>query len=125
MVVYVRTKLRVITRIVRTLLIVYRHKEKCGYTNHRDVTSMPRKSLMGSGKSPRVNFRMDEEVEKILQETKDKSRFIREAIVFYSEHLGNRDIYPTKIVIPREKAVETKQPEIKSNDTWNPPWLSR
>ena len=85
---------------------------------------MPRKSLMGSGKSPRVNFRMDEEVEKILQQTKDKSRFIREAILHYWEHFGNRDNFPPKI-IPKEEPIEANKPENVSNGTWNPPWLSR
>lgn len=85
---------------------------------------MPRKSLMGFGKSPRVNFRIDEEVEKILQQTKDKSRFIREAILHYWEHFGNRDFKPSKF-IPREETIETDKPESVSNGTWNPPWLSR
>lgn len=85
---------------------------------------MPRKSLMGSGNSPRINFRMDDEVEKILQQTQDKSRFIREAIVYYWENLGNRDFKPIES-IPREEPIEPSKSETVSNSTWKAPWLSR
>ncbi len=85
---------------------------------------MPRKSLMGKGKSPRINFRMDEEVNQILQETKDKSKFIREAIIHYWEYLGNEDITSVKMDVQEEKVVKIKKSEIESNGTWNPPWLS-
>jgi hypothetical protein len=101
---------------------------------------------MRSGNSPRINFRVDKEVNQILQETKDKSKFIREAIVYYWEYLENRDNDSVKIDVQEEKEVKIKKPEsdIKqtkfipieepidadkpekaSNGTWNPPWLSR
>ncbi|MFX0124129.1 MAG: hypothetical protein ACFFAE_10875 [Candidatus Hodarchaeota archaeon] len=84
---------------------------------------MPRKSLTDSGISPRINFRMDKEVEKILQQTQDKSRFIREAIVYYWEHLGLGDLSPSES-IPREEPPEPPKSETVSNSTWKAPWLS-
>ncbi|UCG01893.1 MAG: hypothetical protein JSW11_20095 [Candidatus Heimdallarchaeota archaeon] len=86
---------------------------------------MPRKRLMISDKenSPRFNFRMDEEVKNILLQTKDKSRFVREAIVYYWEHVGNRDFRSTEF-IPKEEPVEPRKPESGRSSTWKAPWLS-
>lgn len=83
---------------------------------------MPRKSLFGGfGKSPRVNFRVDDKVKEILQSTKDKSRFIREAIAHYWEFQGNSEISSSKIPVPEEKPIEKDEPE-GVNNTWSPPW---
>ena len=109
--------------MVRTLIIFIGHKENSVFTTIWMMLLMPRKSLMGSGNSPRINFRMDEEVEKILQQTKDKSRFIREAIVYYWEQSGNRDLNPTEF-IPREEPIKPNKPETEGNSTWKAPWLS-
>jgi hypothetical protein len=90
---------------------------------------MPRKRLMESNKenSPRFNFRMDEEVKNILQQTKDKSQFVRKAIVYYWEHVGDRDLRSTEFipkVEPREEPTEPTQPETVKSSTWKAPWLS-
>ena len=82
---------------------------------------MPRKSLLGFGKSPRVNFRVDDKVKDILQRTKDKSRFIREAIVHYWEFQGNYEIDLSKTPVPEEEPIEIDEPE-GVNNTWSPPW---
>ncbi|MFX1508466.1 MAG: hypothetical protein ACFFDC_20490 [Promethearchaeota archaeon] len=86
---------------------------------------MPRKRLMESDKenSPRFNFRMDEEVKNILRQTKDKSRFVRKAIVYYWEHVGDRDLRSTEF-IPREEPSEPKKSETVKSNTWKAPWLS-
>lgn len=90
---------------------------------------MPRKRLMeydnnSDKSSPRFNFRMDDEVKQILEQTKDRSQFVREAIVYYWEHVGDRGYSPPEF-LPSEETVETDKPEKVSNGTWNPPWLSR
>ncbi len=93
---------------------------------------MGRKRLMESDKekfhSPRFSFRMDEEVKNILKKTKqDKSRFVRKAIVYYWEHVGDRDLRSTEF-IPRkefrEEPTEPKKPETVKSSTWKAPWLS-
>lgn len=83
---------------------------------------MPRKSLFGGfGKSPRVNFRVDDKVKEILQSTKDKSQFIREAIVHYWEFQGNEDIDLSKTLVPEEESLEENE-KTSINNTWSPPW---
>ena len=62
---------------------------------------------------------MDEEVKQILQQTKDKSRFVRES-VYYWEHLGNRDLKSTQFVL-REEPTEPRKPEIERSSTWKAP----
>jgi hypothetical protein len=98
---------------------------------------------MNSGKSERINFRTDDEVFSILKEVEndsrfDKSRFIREAIVFYWKNEKEPSI---NLVANSSSKVEEEEinnitlsevePDDKDvvpneihNGTWVPSWKS-
>ncbi|MHA2298806.1 MAG: hypothetical protein ACXAEU_22515 [Candidatus Hodarchaeales archaeon] len=81
---------------------------------------MPRKSLMGSGESMRINFRVTDEVLDILEQISNKSTFIRDAIVFYWE---KNEYLKNNLDDPRYKN-NVKKNEETYNGTWSPPWKS-
>jgi len=85
---------------------------------------MPRKPLMSSGESHRVNFRATDEVKDILDGTPDKSKFIREAVKFYWD-LKNYTVIPSREINgTRQKPDKNEQEEV-INKRWNPPWMRK
>lgn len=94
---------------------------------------------MNSGSSVRINFRANDEVYGILKEVEDKSRFIRDAIVFYWER---KDFFSPKkdtessstvtkdkvdtshsSIVIEDEVIDESEEEIY-NGRWSPPWKS-
>lgn len=82
--------------------------------------------------SKRQIFRLSSEVSEILDEVEDKSRYIRDAIVFYHTYKDQindeRKIRTQKAIgsfsgseVP-ERKIEESESEDSSTDTWVPPW---
>ena len=94
---------------------------------------------MNSGSSVRINFRVNDEVYGILRDVEDKSRFIRDAIVFYwerKESLSPKKDTEPSITVTKDKfetshssiviedEVKDESEEEIYNGSWSPPWKS-
>lgn len=79
---------------------------------------------MSSGESHRVNFRATDEVKDILDNTLDKSKFIREAVKFYWD-VKNHPIIPSRESDDIGQKQDKNEQEEVINKSWDPPWMKR
>jgi hypothetical protein len=80
-------------------------------------------------KAPRINVRITQEIKNILEDEKDKSGFVREAILYYSKH-GPKTIESSTIGDSRreyrtisnnlgKKSEDSPSPKVR---TYQPAW---